>query len=78
MKTLHSGSNDFPFTKTEMIAFDWRLEDAEDHEHPYILTVIVAGHTHSEGYPQAIGKEEAAAKAEELAREVYTSAQGQA
>jgi hypothetical protein len=74
MKTLHSGSNEFQFVRTETIAFDWKFESAEDHEHPYVLTVTVAGQTHSEGYQQDIGKEQAAAEAKQLAHEVHASA----
>ena len=75
MKTLHSGSSEFPFVRTETIKFDWKFQDAEDHEHPYILTVIVAGETHSEGYQQDIGDAEALQKAERLAQEIYEIAQ---
>ena len=65
MKTLHRGT-----VKTDTIAYDWKFEDAEDHEHPYILTVTVAEHTHSEGYDHDIGETEALAKADNLAREI--------
>jgi hypothetical protein len=75
MKTLHSGSNEFKFVKTEQIPFEWKFEDVEDHEHPYILTVTVAGQTRSEGHPQDLGEEEAAAKAAWLAHEVYAASQ---
>ena len=75
MKTLHSGSNEFHFVKTENVPFEWKFEDVEDHEHPFILTVTVAGHTQSEGYPEDLGKEEAAAKAKWLAHEVYAAHQ---
>ncbi len=59
--------------RTDTIAYDWKFEDAEDHEHPYILTVTVAEHTHSEGYDHAIGETEALAKADNLAREMNRS-----
>ena len=75
MKTLHSGSNEFKFVKTEMIPFEWKFEDVEDHEHPYILTVTVAGETRSEGYPEDLGEEELTAKATWLAHEVYAANQ---
>ena len=75
MKTLHSGSSEFPFVRTERIKFDWKFEDAGDHEHPYILTVTVAGETRSEGCPRSIDDAGALEKAQELAREVYESAQ---
>lgn len=75
MKTLHSGSSEFPFVRTEKIKFDWKFEDAEDHEHPYILTVTVAGETHSEGCQQDIGDAAALEKAEKLAQEIYAIAE---
>jgi hypothetical protein len=75
MKTLHSGNDDFQFVKTETIPFEWKFEDVEDHEHPYILTVTVAGQTQSEGYPQNLGREEAVAKAKWLAHEIYATSQ---
>ncbi|MGD8417793.1 MAG: hypothetical protein PVH91_12100 [Pseudomonadales bacterium] len=73
MKTLHSGSSDFAYVRTDTIAYTWKFEDAEDHEHPYILTVAVDGHTHSEGFEHDIGPDDAAARAEKLAQEVYAS-----
>jgi dsRNA-specific ribonuclease len=75
MKTLHSGTNEFPFETTTPITYNWKFEEAEDHEHPYILTVTVAEHTHSEGYGRDIGETEASAKADKLAREVYATTQ---
>jgi hypothetical protein len=75
MKTLHDGSSEFRFVKTEVIPFEWKFEDAEDHEHPFILTVTVAGQTHSEGFQQDIGNEEAEARAKLLAHEVYDAIQ---
>jgi hypothetical protein len=71
MKTLHSGTNEFPYVKTEIIKYSWKFEQAQDHEHPYILSVTVAGHTHSEGCGGDIGAEAVAVKAEVLAREAY-------
>ena len=75
MKTLHGGSDEFKFVRTETIPFEWKFEDVEDHEHPYILTVNVAGQTRSEGYPSDLGNDEAAAKARWLAHEVYAASQ---
>lgn len=71
MKTLHRGT-----VRTDTIAYDWKFEDAGDHEHPYILTVTIAKHTHSEGYDHDIGEPEALAKADNLAREIYPTTQG--
>ena len=73
MNTLHNGTNEFPYVKTEMITYNWKFEEAVDHEHPYILTVTVAEHLHSEGYQNDIGETEASAKADKLAREVYAN-----
>jgi hypothetical protein len=70
MKTLHRGT-----VKTDTIAYDWKFEDAEDHEHPFILSVTVAAHTHSEGCDHVIAETEALAKADHLAREIYASTQ---
>lgn len=71
MKTLHSGNDEFPFVTTRTIPFTWTFVEAVDHEHPYVLTVTVDGHQHSEGYGSDIGETEAAAKAARMAREVY-------
>ena len=73
MKTLHSGTHEFPHVKTETITYSWKFEEAGDHEHPYILTVSVADRTHSEGFARDIGEAEASAKADELAREMHAS-----
>jgi hypothetical protein len=51
------------------------LEDAEDHEHPFVLTVTMAGQTRSEGYPSELGNDEAAAEVRWLAHEVYAASQ---
>jgi dsRNA-specific ribonuclease len=75
MKTLHSGTSDFPHVRTDTIAYKWKFEEAADHEHPYILTVTVAEHIHSEGYDHDVGNTEAAAKADKLAREIYATTQ---
>ena len=75
MKTLHTGSDEFSYVRTDTIGYDWKFEDAEDHEHPFILTVTVAGETHSEGFEHAISDAEAAAKAQQLAEEVYAAMQ---
>ena len=74
MKTLHSGTSDFPHVKTETISYSWKFEEAGDHEHPYILTVSVAGLTHSEGFAGEISEAEASAKAGQLAREMHATA----
>lgn len=71
MKTLHSGTNDFP----TIVTYDWKFEEAGDHEHPYILTVTVDEHTHSEGFASDIGKAEASAKADTMARELHATIQ---
>ena len=76
MKTLHSGSSDFSYVRTETISYSWKFEDAEDHEHPFVLTISVGGETHSEGFEHDLCEVEAAAKAEHLAQEVYAAAQG--
>lgn len=73
MKTLHSGTDEFSYVRTDKITYTWTFDDAGDHEHPYILTVTVAGHTHSEGFEHDIGETEASAQAEKLAHEVYAT-----
>jgi hypothetical protein len=78
MKTLHSGTNEFAFVRTDTISYTWQFDDAGDHEHPYILTVNVAGETHSEGFEHDISESDAAARAEEIAQEVYASSQHKA
>jgi len=75
MKTLHSGNSDFAFVRTDTIGYTWKFEDAGDHEHPFILTISVDGHEHSEGFEHEISADEAADRAETLAQEVYASAQ---
>jgi hypothetical protein len=75
MKQLHGGSDEFKFVKQETVPFEWKFEDVEDHEHPYILTVTVAGQTRSEGCREDLSSEEAAAKARSLAHEVYATSQ---
>lgn len=71
MKTLHSGTSEFPAT----VKYAWKLEAAEDHEHPYVLTVTVSEHTHSEGCGSEISETEASAKADKLARELHATIQ---
>lgn len=71
MKTLHSGTNEFP----TVVTYSWKFEEAEDHEHPYILTVTVDEHTLSEGCAGDIGEAEASAKADALARELHATIQ---
>lgn len=73
MKTLHNGTGEFPYVRTDTITFDWKFEDAEDHEHPFILTVTVAGQTHSEGFEHMLSDSEAFTNAERLAQEVYAT-----
>ena len=68
METLHSGN-----VKTGTIEYSWTFEDAGDHEHPYILTVTVAGHSQSEGCDHDVGEKEALVKADNLAREIHAS-----
>ncbi len=75
MKTLLSGAGDFPFVRTDVIDYEWKFEDAGDHEHPYILTVTVAGKSHSEGVEHLWDEAEAAANAERLAQETYAASQ---
>ena len=76
MKTLHSGGDEFAYVRTDTIAYTWKFEDAGDHEHPFILTIVVDGHEHSEGFEHEISADEAADRAEALAQEVYASSQG--
>jgi dsRNA-specific ribonuclease len=73
MKALHSGASEFTHVRTEQdtVAYSWTFEEAQDHEHPYILTVTVAGHAHSEGYTRDIGPGEASKAAERVARDLY-------
>lgn len=75
MKTLHNGTGEFTHVRTERdtVAYGWTLQEAQDHEHPYILTVTVAGHARSEGYTRDIGAAEAAKAAERVARELHAS-----
>ena len=75
MKTLHSGSNTFSYVRTDTIPYTWSFDDAGDHEHPYILTVNVAGESHSEGFEHDISEAEAGSKAEALAQEIYANSQ---
>jgi hypothetical protein len=78
MKTLHNGNGEFPYVRTDTVAFEWKFEDAGDHEHPYILTVTVDGQTHSEGFEHMLSDSEASLNAERLAQEVYAAAQDRA
>jgi dsRNA-specific ribonuclease len=71
MQTLHDGSGEFRHDTGGVIAYLWKFEGGDDHEHPYVLSVTLAEHTHSEGYTQDIGKAEASRKAGQLARELY-------
>lgn len=75
MKTLHNGTSEFTHVRTERdtVPYSWKFDEAQDHEHPYILTVTVAGHSRSEGYTRDIGSEEAARAAERVARDLHAS-----
>ena len=66
MKTLHKGT-----VKTGTIEYTWSFDDAGDHEHPYILSVTVAGQSHSEGCNDDLSESEALSKADHLARELH-------
>jgi dsRNA-specific ribonuclease len=68
MQMQHKGT-----VRTDTIAYDWKFEDSVDHEHPYILTVTVAEHTHSEGYDHHIPETEALVKADHLARKIQST-----
>jgi hypothetical protein len=75
MKTVHQGNSEFPYVRTDTIAYSWRFEDAGDHEHPFILTISIDGQNRSEGFEHQLSEEEAGEKALALAQEVYASAQ---
>lgn len=68
MQMQHKGS-----VSTNTIKYDWKFEDAGDHEEPYLLTVTVSGHTHSEAYDHHLLEPEALVKADHLAREILST-----
>lgn len=68
MPTQHKGT-----VSTDTIAYEWKFEGAGDHEQPYLLTVTIAGHSHSEGYDHHLPEAEALIKADHMAREIRST-----
>ena len=71
MKTLYSGTTECSRGSTDTLRYRWRFDQAEDHEHPYVLSVTVGDHAHSEGYVDDIGDTEALTESYKLAREIH-------